>query len=222
MESVFTGGETAPLHGALTGPVKGRLNDQLRGIDYLRVRPDGRRALELRGTIETDDGSRIAFSAESVGSPRNGEPIVDLTVEIDLMTAAAAYSWVNAKPAWGRGYADFAANKIPVEVYLRASTQRPDPRRVVAGRNATMSRVQRRPICGRFASPRPWRGSAHGRVTNMRILVLGATGGTGRVVVDQAPTRGHAKALQPRISETLIDQASRYAARLNEPSPSRN
>ena len=36
----------------------------------------------------------------------------------DLLTAAAAYSWVNAKPAWGTGYADLAANKIHVEVYL--------------------------------------------------------------------------------------------------------
>ena len=123
MESLFTGRETVPLQGAqfdvtLAGPVKGRLNGEMRGIDYLRVRPDGRRALELRGTIETDDGSRIAFSAEGVGSPRNGEPIVDLAVKIDLLTAAAAYSWVNVKPAWGTGYADLAANKIHVEVYL--------------------------------------------------------------------------------------------------------
>jgi hypothetical protein len=123
MQSLFTGRETVPLQGAqfdvtLAGPVKGRLNGAMRGIDYLRVRPDGRRALELRGTIETDDGSRIAFSAEGVGSPRNGEPIVDLAVKIDLLTAAAAYSWVNAKPAWGMGYADLAANKIHVEVYL--------------------------------------------------------------------------------------------------------
>jgi hypothetical protein len=34
------------------------------------------------------------------------------------VTAAAAYSWVNAKPAWGMGYADLVANKIHVEVYL--------------------------------------------------------------------------------------------------------
>jgi Protein of unknown function (DUF3237) len=90
----------------------------MRGVDYLRVRPDGRRELELRGTIETDDGNRIAFTAEGVGSPREGEPIVDLAVKIDLLTASAAYSWVNAKPAWGSGYANLATNKIHVDVYL--------------------------------------------------------------------------------------------------------
>jgi len=123
MESLFTGRETVPPQGAqfdvmLTGLVKGRLNGTMRGTDYLRMRPDGRRGLELRGTIETDDGNRIAFAAEGVGSVRDGDPIVDLAVKIDLLTAAAAYSWVNAKPAWGAGYADLAANKLHVDVYL--------------------------------------------------------------------------------------------------------
>lgn len=122
MNSLFQGREVVPLQGAqfdvaLVGTVKGRLNGKLRGIDYLRLRPDGRRALELRGMIETDDGCRIALSAEGVGSPRNDEPIVDLAVKIDLLTSAAAYSWVNAKPAWGTGYAELSANKIHVEVY---------------------------------------------------------------------------------------------------------
>jgi hypothetical protein len=123
MEALFTGREKVPLQGAqfdvtLAGPVKGRVSGALRGVDYLRVRPDGRRELELRGTIETDDGSRIAFWAAGVGSPRDVEPIVDLAVKIDLLTAAAAYSWVNAKPAWGSGYANLATNKLHVDVYL--------------------------------------------------------------------------------------------------------
>jgi hypothetical protein len=123
MEAIFTGRESVPLQGAqfdvtLAGSVKGRVTGTMRGVDYLGVRPDGRRELELRGTIETVDGSRIAFSAEGVGSPRDGEAIVDLAVKIDLLTAAAAYSWVNAKQAWGSGYADLATNKIHIDVYL--------------------------------------------------------------------------------------------------------
>jgi hypothetical protein len=123
MEALFTGRERVPLQGAqfdvtLAGSVKGRVTGAMRGVDYLRVRPDGRRELELRGTIESDDGSRIAFSAEGVGSPRDVEPIVDLAVKIDLLTAAAAYSWLNAKPAWGSGYANLATNKIHVDVYV--------------------------------------------------------------------------------------------------------
>lgn len=123
MRALFTGQQSVPPQGAqfdvtLVGPVKGRLSGAMRGIDYMRIRPDGRRELELRGTIETDDGNRIAFSAEGVAAPRDGDPIVDLAVKIDLLTAAAAYSWVNAKQAWGSGQADLATNKIHVDVYL--------------------------------------------------------------------------------------------------------
>jgi Protein of unknown function (DUF3237) len=116
MEALFTGRQSVPPQGAqfdvtLAGPVKGRVSGAMRGIDYLRVRPDGRRELELRGAIETDDGNRIAFSAEGVGTPREGEPIVDLAVKIDLLTAAGAYAWVNAKPAWGRVTRTWPATK---------------------------------------------------------------------------------------------------------------
>jgi len=123
MEALFAGREQVPPQGAqfdiaLAGSAKGRVTGAMHGIDYLRVRPDGRRDLELRGGIETDDGHRIALTAEGVGSPRDGEPIVDLAVKIDLLTAAADYAWVNAKSAWGSGYADLATNKIHVDVYL--------------------------------------------------------------------------------------------------------
>lgn len=123
MEAIFTGRENVPLQGAqfdvtLAGSIKGRVAGSLRGVDYLRVRADGRRELDLRGTIETNDGHRIAFSADGVGTPRGGEPIVDLAVKILLTTAAAAYGWVNARPAWGTGYADLATGKIHLEAYL--------------------------------------------------------------------------------------------------------
>jgi len=123
MEALFTRQTSVPLQGAqfdiiLAGPVTGRVTGAMRGIDYLRMRPDGRRELELRGSIETEDGNRIAFSAEGTGSPRDGKPIIDLAVKIELLTAAPAYSWVNAKPAWGSGYANLSTNKVHVDVYL--------------------------------------------------------------------------------------------------------
>jgi hypothetical protein len=123
MEAVLAGQERVPLHGAqfdvaLAGPIKGRMTGTIRGIDYLRVRADGRRELDLRASIETEDGSRIAFSADGVGTPRDGEPIVDLAVKIDLTTASAAYAWVNARPAWGAGYANLATGKIHIDAYL--------------------------------------------------------------------------------------------------------
>jgi hypothetical protein len=123
MDAIFAGREAAPLQGAqfdvlLEGSIKGRVTGLLRGVDYLRVRADGRRELDLRGTIETDDGHRIAFSADGVATPRDGEPIVDLAVKIDLATAAPPYAWVNVRPAWGAGYADLDAGRIHIDAYL--------------------------------------------------------------------------------------------------------
>ena len=53
---------------AFEGPGKGRLSGRLRGVDYVRRRADGRIDLDLRATIETDDG---------VGALHEGEPISD-------------------------------------------------------------------------------------------------------------------------------------------------
>lgn len=123
METVFASQANVPRQGAqfdvtLAGSIKGRVAGSLRGIDYLRVRADGRRELDLRGTIDTDDGNRIAFSADGVATPRDREPIVDLAVKIHLLTAAPAYAWVNARPAWGAGYANLATGKIHIDAYL--------------------------------------------------------------------------------------------------------
>lgn len=123
MEAIFAGQENVPLQGAqfdvtLEGLIKGRVSGSLRGVDYLRVRADGRRELDLRATIETNDGNRIAFSADGIATPRDGEPLVDLALKIHLMTATAAYAWVNARPAWGSGYANLATGKIHVDAYL--------------------------------------------------------------------------------------------------------
>jgi hypothetical protein len=124
MEAIFGGQAKVPLQGArfdvtLAGSIKGRLSGSMRGIDYLRVRADGRRELDLRGAIETTDGHRIAFSAEGVGTPREGEPIADLSVNIYLSTAAASHAWVNARQTWGMGYANLATGKIHIEGYLQ-------------------------------------------------------------------------------------------------------
>jgi len=67
--------EAIPLQGArfdlaVTGRGKGRLSGRAHGVDYLRVRADGRIDLDLHVTIETDDGRRIALSGDGQAAPR--------------------------------------------------------------------------------------------------------------------------------------------------------
>jgi len=123
MEALFAGRERVPLQGAqfdvtVAGPIKGRVSGSLRGVDYMRVRADGRRDIDLRATVETDDGHRIALCADGVATPREGEPIVDLSLKIHLTTAAVAYGWVNARPAWGAGSVNLATGTIHIDAYL--------------------------------------------------------------------------------------------------------
>lgn len=61
----------------------------MKGVDYLRLRADGRIDLDIRATIETDDGQRISLSADGVGIAHPGNPVADLSENVRLTTASA-------------------------------------------------------------------------------------------------------------------------------------
>jgi hypothetical protein len=65
LDSVLTGTVQVPPQGvrldfAFAGRASGRLSGNLRGVDYVRMRADGRVDLDLRAILETEDGRRIA------------------------------------------------------------------------------------------------------------------------------------------------------------------
>jgi hypothetical protein len=124
LQSILSGEQKVPPQGtrfdiAVEGPVKGRLSGRVRGVDYVRMRADGRIDLDIRATIETDDGHRIAFSADGVAAPREGEPILDLFENVRLTTAAATYAWVNARQIWGVGTGNVATGKVHLEGFMQ-------------------------------------------------------------------------------------------------------
>ena len=124
LQGILSGQETVPPQGirfdvAFDGSATGRLAGRCRGVDYVRVRADGRIDLEIRGVIETENGSRIALSADGVAVPRTGEPIADLVENASYNTAAEDYAWVNTRQAWGIGSLNFDAGKIKFEVYMQ-------------------------------------------------------------------------------------------------------
>ena len=124
MEAILGGQEKVPLQGtrfdvAFEGHSKGRLSGKVRGVDYLRMRADGRADLDVRGTIETDDSHRIAVHIDGIAVPRTNKPIIDLIESVRLTTAAANYEWVNIRQIWGIGTVNLATRKIHVEAYLQ-------------------------------------------------------------------------------------------------------
>jgi len=124
LEAILTGKEKVPPQGAridvaFEGRAKGRLAGRVRGVDYLRMRADGRVDLDIRAVVETDDGCRIALSADGVAVPRAAEPIADLLENVILSTVATDYAWVNTRQVWGVGTVNFSAGKIHIDAYLQ-------------------------------------------------------------------------------------------------------
>ena len=124
LDAILSGKEKIPLQGArvdvaFEGRAVGRLAGLVRGTDYLRIRADGRIDLDIHAVVETEDGCRIALTADGVGNPRAGEPVADLFENASLTTAAEEYAWVNARQAWGFGTVDFATGKIHIDAYMQ-------------------------------------------------------------------------------------------------------
>jgi hypothetical protein len=124
LQAILSGQASVPPQGAridvaFEGHATGRLTGRVRGIDYVRIRTDGRFDLDIRAIVETQDGHRIALSADGVGVPRAAEPVADLRENVSLTTAAENYGWVNKRQVWGVGTVNFAAGKIHIDAYMQ-------------------------------------------------------------------------------------------------------
>ena len=102
---------------AFAGRATGRLSGAVRGVDYFLMRADGRIDLDIRATIETDDGCRISLAADGVALAQPGEPVMALRENVRLTTAAEKYAWVNARQVWGAGTVNLATGKIHIDAF---------------------------------------------------------------------------------------------------------
>ena len=124
MPDILGGKAPVPPQGArfdvaFAGRSTGRLSGAVRGVDYLVMRADGRIDLDIRATIETDDGCRVALSADGVASPQSGQPVASLRENVRLVTAAEKYAWANARQVWGVGSVNLATGKIHIDAFLQ-------------------------------------------------------------------------------------------------------
>ncbi len=121
MEALMSGQVTPPAEGAridvyFEGPVTGtKLSGSVKGVDYLHIRADGRFQLNIYGEITTEDGKKIALSADGVamGEP----PVVQLRENVKLTTSHPEYSWVNTLQIWAPGTVDVSKGEIRIRGY---------------------------------------------------------------------------------------------------------
>ena len=124
LQAIHAGEQKIPPQGArfdvaFSGHAKGRLEGRVHGVVYLILRADGRLDLDIRATIETPDGQRIAGTIDGQCVPRAGEPIHDLFENVQLTTASKDYAWVNGQPIWAVGTVNLATGKILIEAYMQ-------------------------------------------------------------------------------------------------------
>ena len=123
LESLMSG-EAAPppegarfdvaFEGASNGP---KLKCQVTGVDYLRIRADGRFELHIHAEITAEEGQKIALHADGVALPRKGSSIADLRENVTLFTSSQDYTWVNALQVWATGTVDIAEQVVQLKGY---------------------------------------------------------------------------------------------------------
>lgn len=110
--------EGARFDVAFEGPSIGpRLKGTVTGVDYFRVRADGRSELHIHATITTDDGHNIALFADGVAVAREGSPLSDLRENATLHSGSEAYRWVNRLQVWAVGTLDLAKQEVHLKGY---------------------------------------------------------------------------------------------------------
>jgi hypothetical protein len=102
------------FEGTATGP---KLNGTIEGIDYVRVRPNGRFELHIHETIGTQDGQNISVHGEGVANLRPEGGIADFRVNMTLFASSKEYTWVNQLPVRGIGTLDLDKQVIEVAAY---------------------------------------------------------------------------------------------------------
>jgi hypothetical protein len=122
-DAVMSGAVAIPPSGArydftLEGRVSGpRLRGAVKGVDHIKVRPDGRAGLHIHGEITTDDGKKIALFADGVASFPDGLPIGELRETVALTTADPDYEWVNPLLIWAVGTCDVTTGQVDIAGY---------------------------------------------------------------------------------------------------------
>jgi hypothetical protein len=125
LDAVVSGREAPPPAGLrvdlpFEGEASGRVAGTIEGIDYLNIRADGRMELDLRATLTTPEGEKIALAADGVALPRRDSATVDLRENVRLRSASPNWSWLNTLQIWAIGESDMARGKVSIRGYLAA------------------------------------------------------------------------------------------------------
>jgi hypothetical protein len=76
--------------------------------------------LDLRATLTTREGEKIALAADGVALTRRGSAMVDPRENVRLRSASPTCDRLNALQIWAIGEADLARGEVRIRGYLPA------------------------------------------------------------------------------------------------------
>jgi hypothetical protein len=121
-DALISGQTPPPAEGArfdvyFEGPITGKLNGTVKGVDYLHIRADGRCQLNIHVEITTEDGKKIALAADGVAIQEEGSPVFQLKENVTLTSNHPEYAWVNPIQVWAPGTVDMSKGEIHIKGY---------------------------------------------------------------------------------------------------------
>jgi hypothetical protein len=105
---------------AFQGELRGeRLTGTIKGVDFGLVRADGRFDLNIQAEITTDDGEKIAFSADGIFTAPDAQTgIGQVRENVRLTTASSKYAWVNPLQIWATGGSNISTGQLQIRAYV--------------------------------------------------------------------------------------------------------
>lgn len=123
-EDILSGKEIIPPQGvrvdvAFCGKITGKINGEISGVDYIYLRADGRINLDIKAKIVTEDGQKIALTADGASHPSDTGGIAELAENVQLLTSSERYAWVNKRQIWAYGTVNFSIKTIELAAYMQ-------------------------------------------------------------------------------------------------------
>lgn len=102
---------------AFEGKVFGdKINGDIKGVDYLYVRCDGKFELNIQASILTDDGVMIHVHETGVSKP-NTDGTAKLNLNLSFSTNSEKYDWLNQKQVWAVGEVNMIHGNVSMKCY---------------------------------------------------------------------------------------------------------
>jgi hypothetical protein len=101
------------------GVIEGaKVRGTIQGHDYVLIRADGRRELNIWAEVTTNDGARMALIGTGLALPDQDDPaLVQIRETAKLTTHDPRYAWVNHVQVWITGTVDMNTGRLLLHAY---------------------------------------------------------------------------------------------------------